>query len=59
MFKQALTVAAVAGLASANSVPIFGTYPGWVQGGNKLNIDIEIFMDYLCADSKANYSIVQ
>ena len=59
MFYQAVSLAAIAGLCAANSVPIFGTYPGWIQGGGKTNIEIEIFFDYLCADSKANYPIVK
>lgn len=53
------TAALIASVAAANSVPIFGTYPGWVQGGNEANIEVEIFMDYLCADSKANYPLVK
>ena len=47
--------AVIANLVSANSVPIFGTYPGWRQGGNARNIEVEIFFDYLCADTKASY----
>ena len=39
----------------SNSVPIFGSYPGWTQGGNRRNIEVEIFFDYLCADTKAKY----
>ena len=41
--------------AISNSVPIFGTYPGWIQGGNLANIEVEIFFDYLCSDAKAAY----
>lgn len=60
MFTQALTIAALAGLATANSVPIFGSYPGWVAtGGNQLSIEIEIFMDFLCSDAKAAYPTVK
>ena len=52
--KQSFTIiAAVAGLTAANSVPIFGTYPGYKQGSNLRNIEVEIFFDYLCADTKA------
>ena len=52
--QQSFTIiAAIAGLTAANSVPIFGTYPGWKQGGNQRNIEVEIFFDYLCADTKA------
>ena len=39
----------------ANSVPIYGTYPGWIQGGNLANIEVEIFIDYLCYDTRVNY----
>ena len=59
MRTQAINLAVLAGVTSANSVPIFGTYPGWVQGGGKANVEVEIFFDYLCADSKANYPIVE
>ena len=45
--------------AISNSVPIFGTYPGWVQGGNLANIELEIFFDYLCWDSKTYYPLVK
>lgn len=45
--------AALAALASANSIPIYGYYPGFVQGGNKLDISIEMFYDSICTDSAA------
>ena len=45
--------AALAALCSANSTPIFGTYPGWLEGGDKFGIQIELFEDYLCADCLA------
>ena len=53
--QQSLLVAALAGVAAANSVPVFGSYPGWIQGGNLYGIEVEIFFDYLCADTKASY----
>ena len=59
MFKTALASAALIGLAAANSVPIYGTYPGWIQGGNLANIEVEIFIDYLCSDSKNVYPAVK
>ena len=56
MFGKALVVAAcTAGYTAANSVPIYGTYPGWIQGGGQANIEVEIFMDFLCSDAKAAY----
>ena len=47
------------GLADAieNSVPVYGTYPGWIQGGNLANIEVDIFFDYLCADTKAAFPL--
>ena len=48
-------IALTASLVTANSVPIFGTYPGWTQGGNARKIEVEIFFDYLCSDAKASY----
>lgn len=53
--QQSILVAAMAGLAAANSVPIFGSYPGWIQGGNKYGIEVELFFDYLCYDTMVAY----
>ena len=39
--------------AFSNSIPIYGTYPGWIEGGDKANIELELHYDLLCADSKA------
>ena len=51
---KGLTIAAVlAALASANSTPIYGKYPGWLQGTDKKSIQVELFEDYLCSDCKA------
>ena len=44
--------AGLAALASANSTPIYGKYPGWIQGRNKLGIQVQLYEDYLCSDSK-------
>ena len=44
--------AAMATIASANSTPIFGTYPGWTEGTDHVGIQIELFEDYLCSDCK-------
>jgi len=55
----ATTTTTVGSVAATNSVPIFGTYPGWTQGGNLANIEVEIFIDYLCSDSKNAYPIVK
>ena len=46
--KLLLSIAGAA-LASANSVPIYGTYPGWVQGQGKTGIQVQIVMDLLCS----------
>ena len=58
MFTRSLFTAALAGLVTANSVPISGSYPGWTQGGNKLNIEVEFFIDYLCSDSRQQYGVM-
>jgi len=57
MMKTAFA-AAFAALASANSVPIYGYYPGFVQGGNKLEISIEMFYDSICTDSAAQNQVM-
>jgi len=52
--KLVFAFAVLEGFADAinNSVPVYGSYPGWIQGGNLANIEVEIFFDYLCADTK-------
>jgi hypothetical protein len=37
---KAAVAATIAAIASANSIPIFGRWPGFVQGGNKLDITV-------------------
>ena len=34
---------------AANSVPIYGTYPGWVQGQGRTGIQVQIVYDPLCS----------
>ena len=36
-----------------NSVPVFGTYPGWVQGEGRTGISVEIFLDLMCSSCQA------
>ena len=43
----------------SNSIPIYGTYPGWVEGPAKVGIHIEVFYDLLCSDSKAANPVVE
>jgi len=35
---------------TANSVPVYGTYPGWTVGEGRTGISVEIFLDLLCSD---------
>lgn len=37
----------------SNSVPVFGTYPGWVEGNGAASISVELYEDLLCSDCKA------
>jgi len=48
---KSFALAALAATASAysNSVPIYGTYPGWVKGGNRTGIELSFFEDMLCS----------
>ena len=48
--KGIIATAAIAAAASANSTPIYGFYPGWVEGDGAVHIQIELFEDYLCSD---------
>ena len=42
---------------AANSVPIYGTYPGWVIGNGQAGINVEVVIDLLCTDCMANNDI--
>ena len=55
---KTLFAASLAAIASANSIPIYGYYPGFVQGGKKLNISIEMFYDSICTDSAAQNDVM-
>ena len=52
--KSFIAAAGLAAISAAyNSIPIFGTYPGWIEGKNQRKIQIQLFEDYLCSDCKA------
>ena len=51
--KGFMITAGLAALASANSTPIYGKYPGWTEGSDDTGIQIELFEDYLCSDCAA------
>ncbi len=51
--KGYIASAALAALCSANSTPIMGSYPGWLEGSDKVGIQIELYEDYLCSDCLA------
>ena len=53
--KSFFTIAsmAVSTMAVNNSTPIFGKYPGWVEGSGKAGIQVELYEDYLCSDCLA------
>jgi|LakMenE01Jun11ns_1017448.scaffolds.fasta_scaffold9834109_3 hypothetical protein len=57
MFKTAFA-ATLAALASANSIPIYGYYPGYVEGGNAFNISVDLFYDTMCTDSAAQNQVI-
>ena len=52
LFATALLAATT--FAFSNSVPVYGTYPGWVSGKGHAGITVEIFLDLMCSDSAAN-----
>ena len=51
--KSFTIFAGLTAICAANSTPIFGTYPGWTEGSDKVGIQIELFEDYLCSDCQA------
>ena len=55
--KQLISAAALAYTALANSVPIYGEYPGWVVGQGKTKIVVEIYLDLLCSACQGNNPI--
>ena len=36
--------------AFSNSVPVYGSFPGWTDGLGKANIEVNLFFDLLCSD---------
>ena len=40
---------AIAAYAAANNTPIYGSYPGWVEGGGQAGITVELFFDFMCS----------
>jgi hypothetical protein len=47
-FGAALLVTSA--MAFSNSIPIYGTYPGWTDGLGLAKIEISLFLDLLCSD---------
>ena len=52
-------LAASAAAAFSNSVPIYGSYPGWKVGSTKTGITLELHYDLLCEDSKGLDPVIQ
>ena len=52
-------LAASAAATFSNSVPIYGSYPGWKVGSGKTGITLELHYDLLCSDSKALDPVIQ
>ena len=52
-FTIAAGLAALSAASFQNMTPVFGSYPGWLEGSDKAGIQVELFEDYLCSDCKA------
>ena len=52
-----ITLSALFAYSLANTVPIYGQYPGWIVGSGQTGIVVEIYLDLMCSDSKANNPI--
>ena len=50
---KSFALSTMAAYAAANATPIYGSYPGWVEGGRKAGIDVELFFDFMCSACKA------
>jgi len=63
MFKSTVLLASLHGLAAArfgnNSVPIYGTYPGYSVGKGATGIEVELFFDYLCSACQSENPIME
>ena len=59
MFKTAALAVSLTSLASANSTPIFGYYPGYTVGNGKTGILIELFFDYLCSGCQSENPVIE
>ena len=58
MYKTTAAMMALIGFANANSVPIYGSYPGYTVGNGKTGITIELFFDYLCSACQSENPII-
>ena len=55
MFKYfTAALLSTASFALSNSVPVYGSYPGWVNGSGHAGINVEVFIDLTCSDCQAN-----
>lgn len=52
-----LSAALLSTLTLANSVPIYGSYPGWITGSGAAGINVELVIDLLCADCMRGNSV--
>ena len=55
----ASAMASTAAAVAPNSTPIYGTYPGWVEGKGQGQIQIELFYDFMCSDCLAENPVVE
>ena len=46
----AAALMATSAMAFSNSIPIYGTYPGWSDGLGLAKIEISLFFDLTCSD---------
>ena len=49
MHKTIAALMIAAANAFSNSVPVYGSYPGWVVGSGRTGISVEIYLDLLCS----------
>lgn len=61
MFNTKSLLAAVsmatASFALDNSVPVYGSYPGWTVGKGRTGISVEIYVDLLCSACAGNNDV--
>lgn len=56
-FALALACASTVAAQWSNNPPVYGTFPGWINGQGKAGIHVMMFEDWLCSACAADNPI--